>query len=120
MKRTVSAFVLVLVLILAVCGCSNRATPFLGKWNYDLAEGGLGMYYHFEKKGVLKAQTLLGEAEGKPELSMGTYKVVDEDTIILTDTMGLEEEYTYEFTKNGTKLTMTGEEYIMIFTKAEN
>ncbi|HOP10663.1 MAG TPA: hypothetical protein PK629_04130 [Oscillospiraceae bacterium] len=121
MKRTISALllVMVLVLVLVFSGCSNLAEPFLGKWSYDYADSGLGMYYIFEKKGVLKAQTLISEAEGRPALDYGTYKVVDEDTILMTDTFGEEKEYTYEFAKNGTKLTISDADYIMGFTKVE-
>ncbi len=117
MKRAVAILLLVMMLLLAVMGCSSRETPFLGKWNYDMGGGTLGMYYIFEKKGVLKAQTVVGEQNGKPELDYGSYKVVDEDTMMLTDTTGVKSEYTYLFEEDGTKLTISDAEYIMSFTK---
>jgi len=120
MKRAVSVLLLLGLLLSMVSGCSNLSKPFLGKWSYDYGEDGLGMYYIFEKKGVLKAQTLIGEAEGKPELDYGSYRVADEDTIFMTDMLGEEKEYTYEFAKNGTKLTISDADYIMSFTKVVN
>ncbi len=117
MRRSVSVLLLAAVLILTAAGCASREKPFLGKWSYDFGGGNLGMYYIFEEKGVLKAQTLLGEANGKPALDFGAYKVVDGGTILLTDTLGEEKEYAYVFTGDGTNLTISDEEYIMSFTK---
>ncbi|NCB44751.1 MAG: hypothetical protein EOM59_19340 [Clostridia bacterium] len=118
MRRIVSVLLLMVVFVLAVSGCSSRAKPFLGKWDYDFAESG-GFYYIFEEKGVLKSQTHLGESMNKPLLDMGTYKVVDEDTILMTDIFGEEKEYTYTFEKDETKLTISDADYIMSFTKVE-
>lgn len=117
MKRTVSAFLVIVLMLLTVAGCANREAPFLGKWSYEVNGESLGMYYIFEEKGVLKAQTLIGEQTGKPVLDYGSYKVIDDDTIVLTDTMGVKNEYTYLFEKDGTNLTMSDAEYIMSFTK---
>lgn len=117
MKRRIPVLLVVLILLLTVIGCSSRAKPFLGKWSYDYGERGLGMYYIFEEKGVLKAQTVIGEQNGKPELDYGTYKVVDEDTIRMTDTLGEEKESSYVFSEDGKQLTISDDEYIMSFTK---
>lgn len=117
MNRRIPILTITLILLLMVVGCSNLEKQFLGKWNYDMGGGSLGMYYIFEKKGVLKAQTALGEQNGKPELDYGTYKIIDEDTMILTDTTGVKSEYTYLFEEDGTKLTISDADYIMSFTK---
>lgn len=116
MRRVVSVILLIVIFGLALTGCSSLAKSFLGKWDYDFVESG-GFYYIFEEKGVLRSQTHLGEAMNKPLLDMGTYEVVDEDTILLTDTFGVEKEYTYVFEKDGTNLTISDAEYIMSFTK---
>ncbi len=117
MKRAVSVILVGMIVLFMTVGCANREEPFLGKWNYDMGDGSLGMYYIFEKKGVLKAQTVIGEQNGKPELDYGTYKVIDDDTIVLTDTMGVKSEYTYLFEEDGTRLTMSDADYISSFTK---
>ncbi|HNX14126.1 MAG TPA: hypothetical protein PK854_02785 [Oscillospiraceae bacterium] len=116
MKRKVSILLAVLLVALSAAGCSSLTKPFLGKWSDDFG-GELGVYYIFKGKGIMKATTSLGELSGKPELDFGTYEVIDEDTIQMTDILGEKKEYTYAFAEDGNKLTMSDEEYIMSFTK---
>ncbi len=119
MRRAVWVILILAVSVLAASGCSGRAEPFLGKWDYDYAENG-GFYYFFEEKGVLKSQTHLGEAMDKAVLDMGSYRVVDGDTLRITDIFGEKRKYTYEFKEDGQRLTISDDEYIMSFTKVEN
>jgi len=62
------------------------------------------MYYVFEEQGILKAQTLFGEQSGKPALDYGNYKVVDDDTIRMTDTLVEEKEFFMNLPKAGQNL----------------
>lgn len=124
MKRMVSILLLTAILLLSIMGCTSRETAFLGKWDCETANKDMGWYFIFEKKGVLKMLDYFEEEQGYPAEVFGTYKIVDDDIMVIDDIAHDKTEWTYKFTKNGTRLTMslTDPPYsylVHVFTKVE-
>lgn len=110
--RRVLSFVLVLVLVAAMCGCSPEKA-IVGTWTSKNTV-----------LGVVTETTYVFRADGTGERSglittAFTY-TIDEDTLVLTTSvMGLEHKESYAYRFEGKTLTLTGGLEPIVLEKAD-
>ena len=110
--RRVLSFVLVLVLVSAMCGCSPEKA-IVGTWTSKNTV-----------LGVVTETTYVFRADGTGERSglittAFTY-TIDKDVLVLTTSvLGLEHKESYAYRFEGNKLTLTGGDEPIVLEKAD-